>query len=197
MGEEPLGAFITSLLELKLDPSTTFKWQKTSQDSAKVPHYNDLLEFLNLRAQASETLPLETRKCPKREPKKQFINTKPIASFVAHATEPIMSCVLCKHERHPLYACSRFKSFPHDKMLFTVRSNNLCLNCLSQVICLRIATASTVAGSVRSHIIPCSTLRSKRPPHPTTFYLQKSNHICLLCHPLLPATLKLDLPTHC
>ena len=39
MDYEPSGPFITSMLELKLNPSTTFKWQKYSQSSTAVPHY--------------------------------------------------------------------------------------------------------------------------------------------------------------
>ena len=37
------------------DTNTMFEWQKHSQSSTAVPHYQDLLEFINLRAQASET----------------------------------------------------------------------------------------------------------------------------------------------
>ena len=55
MGYEPPGLFVTSLLELKLDTNTMFEWQRHSQESADVPHFSKLLEFLNLRAQASET----------------------------------------------------------------------------------------------------------------------------------------------
>ena len=55
MDYEPSGPFITSVLELKLDVNTVFEWQKHSQDSTDVPHYQRLLEFINLRSQASET----------------------------------------------------------------------------------------------------------------------------------------------
>ena len=55
---EAPGPFITSILELKLDSNTMFKWQKHSQESSSVPHYNELLDFINLRAQASESLPV-------------------------------------------------------------------------------------------------------------------------------------------
>ena len=47
-------SFITAMLELKLDQATMFEWQRHSQDSYDVPHYSALLEFLDLRAQASE-----------------------------------------------------------------------------------------------------------------------------------------------
>ena len=55
MGNEPSGAFITSPLELKLDTNTMFEWQRHSQSSTEVPHYKELLQFVDLRAQASES----------------------------------------------------------------------------------------------------------------------------------------------
>ena len=78
MGCEPSGPFITSVIELKLDTTTMFEWQKHSQATASVPHYQDLLDFMSLRAQASETSLLKT---PKSELKKGFHNNKPVSSF--------------------------------------------------------------------------------------------------------------------
>ena len=74
MDHEPSGSFITSMIELKLDQSTMFEWQKFSQKfTDDVPHYNDLLEFLNLCAQACVTCTLDTRRTPRRkEPLKQL-----------------------------------------------------------------------------------------------------------------------------
>ena len=43
LGYEPSGPFVTSILELKLDTTTSFEWQKYSQGSGRVPHYSDLL----------------------------------------------------------------------------------------------------------------------------------------------------------
>ena len=54
MDYEPSGPLATSILELKLDPTTMFEWRRHSQDSRVVPHCTDLLEFLNLRPRASE-----------------------------------------------------------------------------------------------------------------------------------------------
>ena len=48
MDYEPSGPFITSILELKLDTTTMFEWQKHSQSSTEVPHYQHLLEFIDL-----------------------------------------------------------------------------------------------------------------------------------------------------
>ena len=59
---EPSGPFITSMLELKIDTSTAFEWHKYSQDFEEVPHYSKFLEFLNLRAQASEAPNAEAKK---------------------------------------------------------------------------------------------------------------------------------------
>ena len=55
MGREPSASFITSLIEMKLDPDTMFEWQKASQDSSDVLYFVKLPDFLNLRAQASES----------------------------------------------------------------------------------------------------------------------------------------------
>ena len=55
MDREPSGPFITSGIKLKLDTTLMFEWQKHSQTSKDVPHYRELLEFIKVRAQASET----------------------------------------------------------------------------------------------------------------------------------------------
>ena len=39
MGHEPDGTFITSFLQLKLDQTTLFEWQKHDQASMDVSHY--------------------------------------------------------------------------------------------------------------------------------------------------------------
>ena len=56
MGHEPSPSFITSVIELKLDTDTMFEWQRHSHTESDVPHYNQLLEFIDQRAQASESL---------------------------------------------------------------------------------------------------------------------------------------------
>ena len=133
IGQEPSGSFITSLLELKLDQNTMFEWQKCSQESSEVPHYKDLLEFINLRAQASESVSSETKKfiCTEHHLPKQAPPSKPgpIVSFATSASNTD-NCALCKNEKHPLYVCTRFKSLPRDKMMSTIKSNELCFNCL-------------------------------------------------------------------
>ena len=103
MDYEHSGPFITSVLELKLDTNTMFEWQRHSQESAEVPHFKKLQEFLDMRAQASEVSVPECGKKPKSEGyngRKPFIPSKPIASF-AGAADPMATCVVCKSGKHP------------------------------------------------------------------------------------------------
>ena len=106
MDYEPSGPFITSIFELKLDPNTMFdhEWQKYSQSSTAVPHYQDLLEFINLRTQASETFVADsTKKQMKHESpsaRKPFASSKTVALFAA-STDSARACVsLAKQKTH-------------------------------------------------------------------------------------------------
>ena len=67
LGHEPSKPFITSLLEMKLDSTTMFEWQRHSQEYTDVPDYQ-ILDFLNLRAQATEAS--SDKKRPARKPSK-------------------------------------------------------------------------------------------------------------------------------
>lgn len=110
MGHEPSGPFITSVLELKLDTDTMFEWQKHSQETTEMPHYQKLLEFLNLCAQASESS-VQPKKSPKNASfgKKTPFASKSITSFTAnHINSDASYCVCCKTDSHPLYSCARF-----------------------------------------------------------------------------------------
>ena len=124
MDYEPSGPFITSVLELKLDTTIMFEWQKFSQESPKVPHYLDLLEFLNLRAQTSESLLTSAKRGVAID--KHKTSPRPITSFAASASANSKStCIFCKSEKHPLFACHQFKTMPHDKKISTLKSNDL------------------------------------------------------------------------
>ena len=101
MGHEPPGPFITSLLELKLDTETMFEWQRHSQESTDVPHFTRLLEFLNLRAQASETC-ASSHKSSHKAGNRHPNPPKPVASFAANTSDSSNNCVLCTTTKHPL-----------------------------------------------------------------------------------------------
>ena len=53
---EPSGPFVTSAIELKFDETTMFEWQKHTHEAVNVPHFSSLLDFINMRAQATESL---------------------------------------------------------------------------------------------------------------------------------------------
>ena len=123
---EPLSCFVTSIIQLKLDPGTLFDWQKHTQTVTDVPHFRDLLEFIDLRARASESTTSNTRRAPRVEnPWKKTVTT-----FVANSESASSHCVVCKCEKHPLYYCPKFKGMSHDCKLSVVRGNSLCMNCL-------------------------------------------------------------------
>ena len=54
MGYEPSGPFVTSVIESKLDQMTMFEWQRHSPEANQIPFYQELLDFLELRANVSE-----------------------------------------------------------------------------------------------------------------------------------------------
>lgn len=123
---EPSGQFVTSLLELKLDENTMFEWQRSSQERSEVPHYSELLKFIDMRAQASEakasTVPV--KHFVKQEHKKPASPVKPV-----HVATPSELCIACKTTKHPLHHCSTFRALPHNDMVSLLKANNLCLNC--------------------------------------------------------------------
>ena len=126
LGNEPDGPFITSLLQLKLDPTTLFEWQKHDQDSTSVSGYGKFLEFINLRAQASECLLPERSLRPHRgeNPKRSFQSRS--ATFTASVSN---TCVVCRGDKHALFTCPQFRSMNRDKRMAVLR-NELCINCL-------------------------------------------------------------------
>ena len=130
---EPDSSFIISVVELKLNTDTMFEWQKDCQDKVEdVPCYQVLLDFIDLRAQASESSLFGL--CKKNVPhlgKKPGLFGKPIPSFPAPANPSNNHCILCTAEYYSLYFCPKFKSLNNDYKLSTLRKNNICMNCLN------------------------------------------------------------------
>ncbi len=121
------GPFMTSVLELKLDATTTFEWQKHSQAQSKVPHYQDLLDFINLRAQASESPSQQHLKRTNKADTKRF----PKVTTYAASYESGAKCISCKSENHPLYVCPTFRAMSHDNKIALLKEKKLCMNCLN------------------------------------------------------------------
>ena len=127
LGNEPDGPFITSFLQLKLDPTTLFEWQRHDQASTTVSGYDKFLEFINLRAQASECLPPERGSRPQRnEPTRRGFQPRS-ATFTAGVSN---TCIVCRGDKHLPFACPQFKAMPRDKKMLVIRNNELCINCL-------------------------------------------------------------------
>ena len=126
-------AFLTSIIELKLDPDTMFEWQKHSQEQKTTPQYEDILGFIDLRAQASETAALGKKQVKVNQTGggKPHHSGRNVTSFATHADSK-HHCVLCESERHPLYACPKFKGMVLVEKLSTIQYRHLCKNCLGR-----------------------------------------------------------------
>ena len=157
MDKEPTGSFITALLELKLDKDTMFEWQKASQDSKKTPHYDDLLKFLDLHAQASETCSSEPRRYyhqiygnhfPNQQPPLWRIHNRQMHLIVRYVRLRSIPCMLVRSSSCSL--TTRCCPLSAQAMYVLIVSN--------QVTSQRIAEATIVAGNARSHITRCFTV---------------------------------------
>ena len=125
------GAFLTSIIELKLDPVTIFEWQKHTQEHKTTPQYEDILGFIDLRAQASETAALGKKQVKVNQTGggTPHHSGRNLTSFATHADSK-HHCVLCEPDRHPLYACPKFKGMALVEKLLTLQDKHLCKNCL-------------------------------------------------------------------
>ena len=125
-----------------------------------VPQYQELLDFIDLRAQASETSLTHIKKPTRPDHKRPASSFKPITSFAAqHAST--QTCIACKVEKHPLYVCPKFKSINHEEKLSLLKEHKICMNCLT-----------------RSHFIKqCKSLhrcRKCQSPHHTLLHLENT-----------------------
>ena len=110
-----------------------FEWQHHSQSLTDIPHYEDLLKFLDLGVQTPKSVCDPSRKSTKPEQLTPHVSKDHLGKRVpSHAATNAasMNCVVCKSEKYPLYACSKVKSLGHDDMMSTIKSNSLCVNCL-------------------------------------------------------------------
>ena len=125
MKNETLTSLVTLILEHKLDQAPMFKCQRHTQSSKAFPDYDDLLEFLDLRVRAGETVAREGEGKPQLPPPEGKAVTR--RSYAASVEE---NYVACKTAKHPLYVCRVFHGLPHPKKMTIVGVNGLCLNCL-------------------------------------------------------------------
>ena len=124
MDYEPSGPFVTFILELKLDPTTLFEWQRHSQDSREAPHYIALLEFLDLRACASENWVHDTNQ------RRQTVPPEKISTKLSYHVNITDTCVACKSGKHPLYTYRKFRLLPRRQMMAILKEHRYCINCV-------------------------------------------------------------------
>ena len=99
LGHEPSKQFITSLLELKLDSTTMFEWQRHSQEHNDVPDCDELLAFIDLRAQAAvATVPDKKSRGSHLPPSNK---AKPLPALAVSTKKAEGSYIVCKGEKHP------------------------------------------------------------------------------------------------
>ena len=65
-----------------------------------VPPYQDLLDFLDLRAQASESLASSTKRNSVQPPGKRATQSGNVALFTVAGSNYSSNCVVCTTERH-------------------------------------------------------------------------------------------------
>ena len=125
MKHDPSRAFITSLIETKLHPKTVFEWQRHSQDQVHMPHYAKIVDFIDLRARASENTLHEVQKghSPNVPTKTSTLKTTYVSSMDT-------SCMVCGAGKHPVYACRKFKSMSMEQRTDLAKKHHLCFNCL-------------------------------------------------------------------
>ena len=93
----------------------------------EVPHYKKLLDFIDLRAQASEASVGPGKKFGNGS--KNLSGNQKVVSFAGTA-DSIPICIVCESGKYLFYMCAKFKAFSHEKMLSTLKANGLCINCL-------------------------------------------------------------------
>ena len=117
-----------------------------------MPQYGELLDFIDLQAQASET------SCP--VPRK-----RPVSRITTFATNTGASsnCVVCKTEKHPLYICAKFRSLPHGDKVSIIKTNNLCSNCLT-------------GGHFKKHCKSIHKCKVCQKPHHTLLHMEQPSN---------------------
>ena len=124
MNENKFEMLLTGVIELKLDPTTMWDWQRSTGEKKEVPAFKDLLDFLYLQANDTEN---SVRDVVKKRPKESNPGKKTIKFYTAVVED---TCVVCKNDYHPLYECKLFVAISPDKRMQLVRDSHLCINCL-------------------------------------------------------------------
>ncbi|XP_055604816.1 uncharacterized protein LOC129753047 [Uranotaenia lowii] len=131
--DEPVEHWDTPLLNLlsyKLDHVTLRAWEEKTSENDDVK-YTQMIEFLHQRVRVLKTVmpaKLQQSEVAKSTGSK-YTSKKMVANTVAAgAKSTFPSCVACK-EKHLLFQCPRFESWPVHRRRELVASKRLCFNC--------------------------------------------------------------------
>jgi hypothetical protein len=114
---ESLSTFLTGLFELHMTSDYRNEWRKEFNEEGSTPEFDQLLEFMQCRARAAESIyPLQRRR--------QRESTNAVFD---NSVSP--RCPVCQGE-HLTHQCQKFLSMPVSKRSGSVKENKLCRNCL-------------------------------------------------------------------
>ena len=157
MGYSTDPKFMTSLIQLKLDATTSFAWREASKELLKeVPACEAILKFLDQRARSADDEASKKSTVPGRKP---FPASKAVATHLTTSTVP-SKCHLCPGEKHPLYYCPKFKTMPIVERRSTLTSRNACFNCLK-------------TGHKASQCMSLHRCKTCQEPHHTLLHLEQ------------------------
>ena len=105
----------------KLDFETHRQWELSLNRQNCFPSFKDLFDFLELRWQSLEMVPVQKTKTINHQRTTFEIVTK---SF--HGTPTLINCA----ENHELYKCPKYLKMNYDERTQCVQKFNLCFNCL-------------------------------------------------------------------
>jgi len=109
------------ILVHKLDNKTKRQWE-LQISSKELPTLQQLYSFLEHRCNALESVSPR----PKTSELRQTSDRKPSHSYLSVK----LTCEVCK-EAHPTSQCNTFKQMSNEEKYKIVKTNKLCINCLS------------------------------------------------------------------
>lgn len=121
---------ILDLILSKISSTTSWHWELTLQDD-NIPSYQQLIKFLDKRASASPNQSDESQREYIKRAQTFFTSHHTQSKSSNSSQEFKLNCLAC-HKDHTLFKCEEFRSKSiNDRQLF-VKTNALCLNCLTK-----------------------------------------------------------------
>ena len=103
------------------------EWQKFTQSETDVPDYERFLEFLDMRAKATELTGPPKKPSQFNDKCKSYRSPSQVAS---HVTNTSGKCFACNKLKHGAAYCQIFKQKSVQEKRNFVLAQNLCFNCL-------------------------------------------------------------------